>query len=155
MDRGSQPPPYPPVYSPIAPTTQSMWYGGLWIRFFAYLIDYIFISIAAVILGIFLVRGPSATFNVLLPALTFGAASAVYFIPLWSSGGSLGMRVLGLEVVDAASFTHISLAKATLRFIGFLISTFFCDLGFLWVAVDARKQGWHDHIAGTLVLHKA
>jgi uncharacterized RDD family membrane protein YckC len=25
-------------------------------------------------------------------------------------------------------------------------------LGFIWVAFDARKQGWHDKLAGTLVI---
>ena len=25
-------------------------------------------------------------------------------------------------------------------------------LGFIWVAFDAKKQGWHDKLAGTLVV---
>jgi uncharacterized RDD family membrane protein YckC len=25
-------------------------------------------------------------------------------------------------------------------------------LGFLWVAFDARKQGWHDKIGGSVVI---
>jgi uncharacterized RDD family membrane protein YckC len=25
-------------------------------------------------------------------------------------------------------------------------------LGFLWVAFDKRKQGWHDELAGTIVI---
>jgi uncharacterized RDD family membrane protein YckC len=28
-------------------------------------------------------------------------------------------------------------------------------LGLIWVAFDARKQGWHDKIAGTLVIRRA
>jgi uncharacterized RDD family membrane protein YckC len=27
-----------------------------------------------------------------------------------------------------------------------------CFLGMLWVAFDARKQGWHDKLAGTVVI---
>jgi uncharacterized RDD family membrane protein YckC len=27
-------------------------------------------------------------------------------------------------------------------------------LGFLWIAFDDRKQGWHDKIAGTVVIRK-
>jgi uncharacterized RDD family membrane protein YckC len=26
-------------------------------------------------------------------------------------------------------------------------------LGFLWIAFDKRKQGWHDRLAGTAVIH--
>jgi uncharacterized RDD family membrane protein YckC len=28
-------------------------------------------------------------------------------------------------------------------------------LGFLWIAFDRRKQGWHDKIAGTVVVQEA
>ena len=27
-------------------------------------------------------------------------------------------------------------------------------LGFLWIAFDPRKQGWHDKLAGTVVVNK-
>jgi uncharacterized RDD family membrane protein YckC len=27
-------------------------------------------------------------------------------------------------------------------------------LGFIWVAFDKRKQGWHDKIAGTVVIRE-
>jgi uncharacterized RDD family membrane protein YckC len=26
------------------------------------------------------------------------------------------------------------------------------DIGFIWVAFDARKRGWHDMIGGTVVI---
>jgi uncharacterized RDD family membrane protein YckC len=25
-------------------------------------------------------------------------------------------------------------------------------LGFIWIGLDARKQGWHDKLAGTVVV---
>jgi hypothetical protein len=38
--------------------------------------------------------------------------------------------------------------------VGYLISgPLFC-LGFLWIAFDGRKQGWHDKIAATLVIRR-
>jgi len=27
-------------------------------------------------------------------------------------------------------------------------------VGYLWVGFDPKKQGWHDHIAGTVVVRK-
>jgi uncharacterized RDD family membrane protein YckC len=38
------------------------------------------------------------------------------------------------------------------RFIGYFISGILF-LGFLWVLLDSRRQGWHDKIAGTFVIY--
>jgi hypothetical protein len=35
--------------------------------------------------------------------------------------------------------------------VGYLVSNIFY-LGFIWVAFDGKKQGWHDKIAGTVVI---
>lgn len=42
---------------------------------------------------------------------------------------------------------------AFLRWAGYHLSSILL-LGFLWVAVDPRKQGWHDKIAGTVVVEE-
>jgi len=34
----------------------------------------------------------------------------------------------------------------------YLISKLALYLGFIWIAFDRRKQGWHDKIAGTVVV---
>jgi uncharacterized RDD family membrane protein YckC len=48
----------------------------------------------------------------------------------------------------------IRVTAATLgHYLAYLIATLPSGLGLLWVAFDARKQGWHDELAGTLVLH--
>ena len=41
---------------------------------------------------------------------------------------------------------------AFLRWIGYMLSSLPLNLGFLWVAFDARKQGFHDKLAGTVVI---
>ncbi len=38
-----------------------------------------------------------------------------------------------------------------LRYIGYFLSALPLDFGFLWIAFDARKQGWHDKLASTVV----
>ncbi len=35
---------------------------------------------------------------------------------------------------------------------GYIISAIPLLLGFIWAAFDARKQGWHDKIASTVVI---
>jgi uncharacterized RDD family membrane protein YckC len=34
------------------------------------------------------------------------------------------------------------------------VSIWILYLGFIWVAFDPRKQGWHDKIAGTVAIRK-
>jgi uncharacterized RDD family membrane protein YckC len=36
--------------------------------------------------------------------------------------------------------------------VGLIISFAILLLGVIWVAFDRRKQGWHDKIAGTVVV---
>jgi len=36
--------------------------------------------------------------------------------------------------------------------VGYLISALIFYLGFIWIAFDRKKQGWHDKIAGTCVI---
>jgi hypothetical protein len=43
---------------------------------------------------------------------------------------------------------------AFLRCVGYLISGPVLCLGFLWIAFDGKKQGWHDKIAATLVIRE-
>jgi uncharacterized RDD family membrane protein YckC len=62
--------------------------------------------------------------------------------------------VLGLRVVDATTGQPISFGKAAIRWLGLFISFLVCLIGVIWVAFDARKQGWMDKIAGTVVVRR-
>src|SRR5690606_19927502 len=57
-------------------------------------------------------------------------------------GKTIGKAILGLRVVRPDG-TKPSLGRAALRSIAYLFSAFMV-LGFAWVAVDGRRQGWHD-----------
>ncbi len=41
------------------------------------------------------------------------------------------------------------------RYLAYFVSLVPLGLGYLWVALDKRKQGWHDKIAGTVVIYLA
>jgi uncharacterized RDD family membrane protein YckC len=99
----------------------------------------------------------STTFSgsIALFELVAFAIEGVYFIVLWSQlGGTLGQRMLGLHVVDAATGKHIGVGRAIGRFIGYLISSIVLSIGLIWAAFDPRKQGWHDKMASTFVVRK-
>jgi uncharacterized RDD family membrane protein YckC len=150
------PPPPPPMggYMPAPGTAPSGRYGGFWIRVVAYIIDAILLGVVAGIIDAILhinLTDPAS------PSRTAGSGvslllSLLYFAGMWSyQGATLGQRIFGLKVVDANTGQRISLGKAALRWVGLLISFFVCFVGVIWVAFDARKQGWMDKIAGTLV----
>jgi uncharacterized RDD family membrane protein YckC len=39
------------------------------------------------------------------------------------------------------------------RFLGYILSIFAMWIGFLWILLDNRRQGWPDKIAGTFVIY--
>jgi uncharacterized RDD family membrane protein YckC len=84
-----------------------------------------------------------------------GLLSFLYFPLLWSrraGGATLGMRLFSLRVVDEKG-SSIGLLRAFARFLGLLLSFLVLYLGVLWVAFDPEKQGWHDKMAHTYIVH--
>jgi uncharacterized RDD family membrane protein YckC len=57
-------------------------------------------------------------------------------------------------VVDAANGSRPSTGRLVLRLACYLLSALPLYLGFVWIAFDRRKQGWHDKIAGTVVIQE-
>jgi uncharacterized RDD family membrane protein YckC len=43
--------------------------------------------------------------------------------------------------------------RGILRYLGYSLSAISLFLGFFWILIDDRRQGWHDKIAGTLVIY--
>jgi uncharacterized RDD family membrane protein YckC len=81
-------------------------------------------------------------------------AIAVAVIGFWRyCGATPGKLALAVKIVDAASGQPPGTARLVLRFLGYFISALPLYLGFLWIAIDRRKQGWHDKIAGTVVIN--
>jgi uncharacterized RDD family membrane protein YckC len=156
---GYAPPPQMGGYQPMAVASPGS-YGGFWIRLVAYIIDAIILGIFGAILSV-----PLGVNYSDVNSLNSAAArtsngidlvlSLVYFVGLWTyMGGTIGQRIFGMRVVDATSGQPIGLGKAVLRWLGLLLSFFVCFIGVIWVAFDARKQGWMDKIAGTVVVRR-
>ncbi len=90
----------------------------------------------------------------LLVATFYIVVSIAYFTYFHGiNGRTPGKMLLSLQVLSAEG-TPIGFGIAFLRAVGYLISSllFTLPLGFIWVAFDKRKQGWHDKIAGTVVV---
>jgi uncharacterized RDD family membrane protein YckC len=79
----------------------------------------------------------------------------VYFPYFWlRSGQTPGMRPFGLYVVRDSDGGRISTGQAILRLIGMWVAALPLYLGFIWVFIDPRRRGWHDLIAGTVVVER-
>ena len=153
-------------------------FGGLGARVIAYLVDgfilgvgvtIVSVAFGAVTAGLF--AGAASTANgdtaspasgavigawiggLLLFLLVVFAMTVAYFPWFWARGGQTpGMKMLHLRIVRDLDGGPISASHAILRLIGFWVSSSVFYLGFIWIFVDKRRRGWHDLIAGTVVI---
>lgn len=66
--------------------------------------------------------------------------------------GTPGKRLLKIRVVDAKTGKHLTILQSVVRYFGYLIASFPLGLGFIWILLDEKNQGWHDKIAGSVVI---
>jgi uncharacterized RDD family membrane protein YckC len=131
-------------------------YAGFWIRFVAFLIDGIVVSVVSgmVLVGTGQVEIDSGDGT---PARSDGDGSGllllvVYFVICWAVWKrTLGYRVLGLRLVKTDG-TAVTWGTAIVRGLMFIVSFVPFTLGLVWAAFNPRKQGWHDLVAGTWVI---
>jgi uncharacterized RDD family membrane protein YckC len=62
------------------------------------------------------------------------------------------MALFGLRVVDDQNGGRIGWGTAFLRVLGMYVASAVFYLGFIWIFVDKRRRGFHDLIAGTVVV---
>ncbi|MBW8190681.1 RDD family protein [Neiella marina] len=136
-------------------------YAGFWLRVGAVLIDtlilmLIFVPLMLLIFGVEYYTVPESreAFN-LTETLLQNVLPAAVTVLLWVRfAGTPGKLILGLAVVDNTTFGNISVMQAIIRYLGYIPSVFVLMIGLLWVAFDKRKRGWHDLLAGTVVIRR-
>jgi len=123
-------------------------YAGFWIRFGASLIDYALAAVGAGIIERVAALAPTPVLSfVFIPFVIYGVYKHL-------KCQTLGRRILGLAVVSQAG-EAVSFWRGALReTIGKFLSAIFFFLGYIWVAFDRDKQGWHDKIARTYVVRQ-
>ena len=132
-------------------------YGGFWIRVIASLIDSLLL-IAITLPLLLWIYGESylrGDHRIAGPAdlLLSWVIPAIAVIVFWHyRSATPGKIVTKLKIVDAHSGGAPSTGQLIGRYLGYYISTIPLGLGLLWVAFDERKQGWHDKLAGTVVV---
>ncbi len=66
-------------------------------------------------------------------------------------GKTMGMMLTNTRIVDAASFGDPTRKRALMRAAGYFLAIAPAMVGFLWIAGNAKRRGWHDFISGTFV----
>jgi uncharacterized RDD family membrane protein YckC len=152
----------PPPSWAAAPSTRpgpmaGYHYAGFWVRFLAFILDGIVLAVVTGALAP--VWGPQIDFSgnafrVNAGANAFGTLIGLaYFIGFWSwRGQTVGMIPFNMRVVGVADGEKIDVVRGLLRYVGFIISAIPFFLGLIWAGFDPRKQGWHDKMAGTVVI---
>ena len=160
--------------APSAPSpTGELEYVGFWPRTVAQIVDTLWITPIVILIGNrFLHASPDLTEQLLgdpasvsLTALSAelvptpaelvvnGLLPALLIVAFWLyKGATPGKMLLHARIVDAQSGEAPSRRQCLIRYLGYYVSILTLFLGFIWVAVDPRKQGFHDKLAGTVVV---
>jgi len=150
--------PYHPPQADLATDTPHH-YAGFWIRVLASIIDSVLIVLVTAPF-LYSIYGPAyfgsgmlihGTWDFLI-SWVFPAIAVIMF---WISRSATPGKIwLHLRIVDAQTGQKPSQLQFIGRYFGYLVSTLPLMLGLLWVAFDRRKQGWHDKLAGTVVIRE-
>ena len=127
-------------------------YAGFWRRVAASVIDsFIMMVLMGLLLGPTIMNADLLTTEGLIRM----ALLMLITVGLWLRFlGTPGKLLLECQIVDADTFLPMTSKQAVLRYVAYLASILPLMLGFLWVARDERKQGFHYKIANTVVVYR-
>lgn len=128
-------------------------YAGFLDRFLATLMDCIILLVPIAIMQIIA--------SAIIKNQTFISFIFEFILPLiatilfWTEkGGTPGKLIMNMYIVDEKNGEKMNIGQSFIRYIAYIPSMIIGCLGFIWIAFDDKKQGWHDKIAGTVVIKK-
>jgi uncharacterized RDD family membrane protein YckC len=131
--------------------------AGFWLRLLATVIDSLLFALWSIPL-MYAIYGESV---VTQPQWIMGPADIVinWIVPtvavivFWrNKQATLGKMIIRAKIVDAKTGGTPTTRQDIIRYFGYLVSLLPLGLGYLWIAFDRRKQGFHDKLAGTVVV---
>ena len=147
-------------------------YAGFWVRFLALPIDtLILVGIVLLYNGIWGLASGTGFWggevaDPLQPGAVVSSGSSLwavsssilflivvaYFVCFWRwRGQTPGKMIMRVRIVHFDG-TGMGWGGVVMRFLGYIISILLILTGFFWVALDIRRQGFHDKIADTFVI---
>lgn len=135
-------------------------YAGFWVRGLATLIDNVLVLLVTwpVLIAIYgwgylenerIVMGPA---HFIISWIFPTVATISFWLYRQATPGKMATA---LKIVDARTGREPSAGQLVGRYFAYFLSLLPLGLGFLWAAFDPKKQGWHDKLAGTVVVRGA
>jgi uncharacterized RDD family membrane protein YckC len=168
-----------PVAAPnLAPGSPARAYAGFWLRFLAYIIDAMILSVFAfpILIGAGMAMGVGTAITSLprnrdpfetgFPPVFIGFFSMIVLVAIlgtwlyhallesseWQA--TAGKKILGLEVTDLAG-ARVSFARASGRHFAKIITGVVpLAIGYIMAGFTEKRQALHDMLASCLVLRK-
>ena len=154
------------IAEPLAEQCQPE-YVGFGIRFVAFVVDSVWAVVAATLVAALILgqpdidmemiaRDPAGTLALMSGRILFDclAVAAMIFIFWLARSATPGKMIFSAQIADAKTMGKPSKSQLLVRYLGYYFSIAGLMLGFVWIAFDKRKQGWHDKLAGTVVIKK-
>jgi uncharacterized RDD family membrane protein YckC len=141
-------------------------YAGLFTRVAAFVIDALIIAIALAMIpwiteillnsigiGSFTTNWMTGIQRLLASGVFATLFTYAYYAFFWFFAGmTIGNAVLGIRIIRTNG-KRVGPFRALLRLIGYIIALIPFGLGFFWILIDNRRQGWHDKLAGTCAVY--
>ena len=150
-----------PALPPWAPA--GIRYAGFWIRVGANALDMLWMA-AVNMAVVLLFEGPrqeppgvgSVSAGISVAIVQSGSLLfAVICIGFWIwKGATPGKMMCRLRIVDETSGRTPTAWQCIGRYFLGVIVMAAAGIGYIWIAIDPRRQGWHDKIVRTLVVRK-
>jgi len=154
-------------------------YAGFWVRFVASFFDTLFLALPVAVVIYFLSDGNWFDFSQYQQNINYAMSGnaqkalanqpqtsmkwelifevSVLFVTMlfWKRwrGATPGKKFVNIKIVDAKTFQDIDNKQAITRSFGYIISTLTLLIGFIIVAFRKDKRGFHDLLAGTVVIY--
>lgn len=135
-------------------------YVGFWARVLASFVDTILLGIIVYPLA-YAIYGEEyfdftntsmvqGTADLLLQYVFPAIAIVLFWIYRSATPGKLMLKA---KIVDADTLEKPETWQWIVRYLGYYVSMFALFIGFIWIAVDSRKQGFHDKLGRTVVIY--
>lgn len=133
---------------------QEQKYVGFWARFAANFLDGILISIFVSPASISYLAGGIHSKGLEFFSVVLYILAQIILLVLWfKKQASIGKMAISAKIVDAKTGKAPTKRQLIGRYFAYLLSSLPLGIGFLWIAFDQKKQGWHDKLAGTAVVY--
>lgn len=79
---------------------------------------------------------------------------SIAFIIFWIyRSATPGKMILHLSIIDMKTGLAPHPIQCIIRYFSYYLSLLPFALGFIWIEIDKKNQGWHDKLAKTYVIH--